>query len=192
MVGKMDGWETACQTAANTIRKKSEAGQLVSQDEIFQELIEQKIPESDPHELPSSFEAILKRTVEENDDIKELHDKEGAPRYYSSQCMSEAYAKILLRKGGNPLPLIAEIVRESAALYPRPIPLDILKNSPFELTQEEILSCLQKMPGQEEYQDIAQTTTSIGTIFLYSTRHLDPGHASMLAEWFDVGQFNNP
>jgi len=48
------------------------------------------------------------------------------------------------------------------------------------------------MPGQEEYQDIAQTTTSIGTIFLYSTRHLDPGHASMLAEWFDVGQFNNP
>jgi len=34
---EMDGWETACQTAANTIRKKSEADQLVSQDEIFQE-----------------------------------------------------------------------------------------------------------------------------------------------------------
>ena len=192
MDGKMDGWETACQAAANIIRKKSEAGQLISQDEIFQEMIGQKVPKSVNREPPITFEAILKRTIEENEDIKGLHDKEGAPCYYSARYMSEPYAKILLRKGGNPLLLIAEIVRENSALYPRPIPLDTFKNSPFELTQEEILSCLQKMDGQEEYQDIAQTTTSIGTVFLYSSRHLDRDYASMLAEWFDVGQFNNP
>jgi hypothetical protein len=29
-------------------------------------------------------------------------------------------------------------------------------------------------------------------VFLYSTRHLDPDHASMLAEWLDVGQYRNP
>ncbi len=48
------------------------------------------------------------------------------------------------------------------------------------------------MRQQAEYQDIAQTTTSIGTIFLYFNQHLDPGHASMLTEWLDVGQANNP
>jgi hypothetical protein len=58
--------------------------------------------------------------------------------------------------------------------------------------QEEILTCLEKMSDQKEYQDIAQTTTSTGTVFLYSDIYLDPGYASMLAEWLDVGQFNNP
>jgi len=48
------------------------------------------------------------------------------------------------------------------------------------------------MGEQREYQDIAQTVTSIGTPFLFSTRHLDPDHASALAEWQDVGQVNNP
>jgi hypothetical protein len=27
---------------------------------------------------------------------------------------------------------------------------------------------------------------------LYSALHLEPEYASMLAEWLDVGQFNNP
>jgi len=29
-------------------------------------------------------------------------------------------------------------------------------------------------------------------VFLYSTRHLETDHAAMLAEWLDVGQFENP
>jgi len=177
---------------ANLIRIKSRAGQLVLQKEIFQELIEQKALKSDYREQKGKFEAILKKTIEENGDLKELPDKDGLPRYYSSQFMSETYVRILLRKEENPLMLIAEIVRENSAAYPRPIPLDTFKNSPFELTQEEILACLQKMSDQKDYQDISQTTTSAGAVFLYSNIHLDPGYASMLAEWFDVGQFNNP
>jgi hypothetical protein len=137
--------EATCQTIANIIRKKSESGQLTSQREIFQELMDQKVIKSDHRGQKGQFEGLLKKTMEEN-----------------------------------------------AILYPRPIPVDIFKNSPFELTQEEIQSCLQKMSDQEEYQDIAQTTTSAGTVFLYSNIHLDPGYASMLAEWLDVGQFNNP
>jgi hypothetical protein len=192
MNGKMDEWNAASQAAANLIRKKSGAGQLVLQKEIFQELMDQKFLKSDHRGQKGKFEAILKKTMEENGDLKELPDKDGLPRYYSSQCMSETYVRILLRKEENPLMLIAEIVRENSALYPRPIPLDTFKNSPFELTQEEILFCLQTMSDQEEHQDIAQTTTSAGTVFLYSNIHLDPGYASMLAEWLDVGQFNNP
>jgi hypothetical protein len=184
--------EATFQTVANLICKKSRAGQLVLQKEIFQELMSQKVMESDDGEQTGVLEALLKKTMEENEDLKELLDQEDLPRYYSLQYMSEAYAKILLRKEGNPLMLIAEIVRENSALYPRPIPMDTFKNSPFELTQEEILACLQKISGQEDYQDIARTTTSAGTVFLYSSRHLDQGYASMLAEWLDVGQFNNP
>jgi hypothetical protein len=48
------------------------------------------------------------------------------------------------------------------------------------------------MQGEKEYLDIASTTTSSSRVFLYSTLHLEPDHAEMLAEWLDVGQFENP
>jgi hypothetical protein len=184
--------EEICQTVADMIHKKSEGGQFISKKEIFQELIGQNILKSDPPEQESEFETILKKTMEGNSDLRELPGRDGLPRYYSSQCMSEPYIRILLRKEEDPLLLIAEMVRENSSLYPRPVPIDIFFDSPFDLTQEEILVCLGKMSGQEEYQDIAQTTTSTGTIFLYSSRHLDSGYASMLAEWSDVGQAENP
>ena len=184
--------EEICQTVADMIHKKSEEGQLISKKEVFQELIGQKILKSDPPEQESEFETILKKTMEGTSDLRELPGRDGLPRYYSSQCMSEPYIRILLRKEEDPLLLIAEMVRENSSLYPRPVPIDIFFDSPFDLTQEEILVCLGKMSGQEEYQDIGQTTTSTGTIFLYSSRHLDSGYASMLAEWFDVGQAENP
>jgi hypothetical protein len=65
-------------------------------------------------------------------------------------------------------------------------------NSPFDLDPEEIQACLVRMTGPSDYKDICQTTTSIGNVFLYSTLHLEPGYAAMLAEWLDVGQANNP
>ncbi len=184
--------EEICQTVADMIHKKSEEGQLISKKEIFQKLIGQKVLKSDPPEQESEFETILKKTMEGNSNLRELPGKDGLPRYYSSQYMSEPYIRILLCKEDDPLLLIAEMVRENSSLYPRPVPIDIFFDSPFDLTQEEILVCLGKMSGQEEYQDIAQTTTSTGMVFLYSSRHLDSGYASMLAEWFDVGQAENP
>ena len=36
--------------------------------------------------------------------------------------MSETYVRILLR-GDTPIPLVADFVRESSLLYPRPVPL---------------------------------------------------------------------
>jgi hypothetical protein len=63
---------------------------------------------------------------------------------------------------------------------------------PFEMSQEEIQACLQNLAAGEEYKDIRRLSTSAGTVFLYSTLHLDPAHASMLAEWIDVGQSKSP
>jgi len=188
----MEQQEVICLTIAEIIRRRSETGQLVQFEEILTELTGQSLLKSEVADQRSHFEVILRQTVEKNEDLNEISGGDGSLYYYSAQSLSEAYARILIQKGENPLLLMAQIIRDNSAIYPRPVPLEIFMGSPFDLTQEEIFECLKKMGQQTEYQDIAQTTTSVGTIFLYSNQHLDPGHASMLAEWLDVGQANNP
>ena len=118
--------------------------------------------------------------------------RDGVPRYFSVEFLSETYARILLHKEGDPFDLIAEIVRENSAKYPRPTSLETLQGPPFDLTVDQLQACLEQMKGRAGYEDIAQTRTSAGTVFLYSVTHLNPAYASMLAEWLDVGQFNSP
>jgi len=185
--------ETAVLVATALIRERSKEGHFVLTEEALSELLNRGLLESEKEEDRfAEASSILEETLNRNEDLQERKGKDGLSRYYSSLAMSEAYATLLARKEEDLLLMMAEIIRENSAIYPRPVPLDIFIGSPFDLTQEEILECLKKMGEQEEYQDIAQTTTSIGTIFLYSSQHLDPGHASMLAEWLDVGQANNP
>mgnify|MGYP001025374633 CR=1 FL=1 len=188
----MEQREITCGAIAKIIRERSEAGDLIQFEEIFSELVGQGLLKSEVADQRLHFEGILRQTVEKNEDIKEISGRDGIPRYYSTQSLSKSYVRILIKKEESPLSLMAEIIRENSAIYPRPVPLEIFRESPFDLTQEEILNYLEKMREQGEYQDIAQTTTSIGTVFLYSNQHLDQSYASMLAEWLDVGQANNP
>jgi hypothetical protein len=187
---KGQGGKSAVEEIAMIIRGKSQSGKLVSLNEIFQELLDRNLLKAD--EAQNLFEIILEKALEENEDLGKLHTEGEEPCFFSSQFMSESYARILVQKESNPMLLIAEIVRENSDIYPRPVSLDAFRNSPFDLTQEEIQAYLNQMAKQDEYKDIQQTTTSIGTVFLYSTLHLDPGYASMLAEWLDVGQVDNP
>jgi hypothetical protein len=188
----MEQRETISLAIAKIVRERSKIGQLIPFEEILSELYGQDLLKSKDGNERARFEVILRQVIEKNEDLREISGGDGIPHYYSTGSLSETYARILTQKEGNPLPLMAEIVRENSAIYPRPIPVDILRESPFDLTQEEILEYLKKMAEQEDYQDIAQTTTSIGTLFLYSTRHLEPDYASSLAEWLDVGLANNP
>ena len=48
------------------------------------------------------------------------------------------------------------------------------------------------MADMGAYEDIARTTTSAGNNFLFSKMYLDPDYAATLAEWIDVGQYDNP
>jgi hypothetical protein len=179
-------------TIAQAIRERSQAGRLIQLEEIWAELSEQGFLKSETADDSSGLEPILTQVLASNDDIREIQAANGMPYYYSVRSLSGAYAGILARKEQDPLPLVAHTVRENSKIYPRPVPLDIFSESPFDLTREEILDCLKKMGEQEDYQDITRTTTSIGTVFLYSTEHLNPDYASMLAEWADVGQASNP
>ena len=184
--------EAACLAAAMIIRKKSELGQLTLQEEILTELTRQGFLKPEDSDMGCQFEAILKHTIEKNGDLKEICDRQSIPHYYSSVTMAERYARILIQKGGDPLVLMAEMIRENSKIYPRPTPLNVFTESPFGFTREDIFSHLRKMAEQEEYQDIRQTTTSVGTVFLFSTLYLDLDYATFLAEWIDVGQVNNP
>ncbi len=191
-VNRGEDGEPAAGAAAAMIRQSSKGGQLISESEILRRLAGQDLLTSPMEGQAGEVGTILKKLIEGSADLQDLAAQDGARSYYSSDFMTEAYARILLHKQGDRLRLIAETVRENSALYPRPIPLDLFTQPPFGFTQPEVLKDLERMEGEEEYQDIVPTTTSTSRIFLYSSLHLEPDHASMLAEWLDVGQSNNP
>ena len=184
--------ELAIRAIAEIIRGKSQTGQLISQNEVFDRLLEQGLIKGKTEGAQYVLETLLEKALKENRDVIKLRTEGEEPYFFSSQFMSESYARILVQKESNPILLIAGIVRENSAIYPRPVPIDMFKHSPFDFTLEEIQAYLAQMAKRDEYRDIKQTASSIGTIFLYSTLYLDPDYASMLAEWVDVGQANNP
>jgi hypothetical protein len=174
------------------IRADSNSGRLVQAEGVLTELKQQGLLDSTDIEARTHVEAILGQILQEDGDIKGIFGRNGTSYYYSVRSLSETYAGILVRKSENPLWLIAEVVRENSKLYPRPVPVAGFCEPPFDLTRETILECLETMRAEPEYQDIAQTITTVGTTFLYSNRSLDPDYAAMLAEWSDVGQADNP
>ena len=168
---------------AATIRKKSAAAELISEDEILSLF-------KDKHPLFPAGEDIA-LLIEENEDLHKLSGA-GSQFFYSSLHMTEAYATILLNKLDGPLMLIAETVRQNAHVYQRPVLLDIFTKPPFNLAHDQVLNYLKTMAATEDYDDIKATSTSASGIYLYSTTHLETEYAVMLAEWLDVGQSDNP
>ena len=177
---------------AAMIRQESKEGKLISASEILCRAADQRLLSTPAAGVGEEAGGILSKVLDENEDLHELAGEDGSRSYYSSQFMTGAYAGILLQKKADPLRLIAEIVRQNSAAYPRPVPLHLFSLPPFGLTPQEVLKSLERMSVRDEYGDIETTRTSASRVFLYSTLHLDPEYASMLAEWLDVGQANNP
>jgi hypothetical protein len=182
--------DAAAEVAAAVIRERSEAAQLVSAPEILS-AVEERITPPDSDTPGVDITSLLARAVHENDDLQALAGA-GSHWYYSSRSMSEAYAQILHNGMEGPERLIAETVRHNACVYRRPVPLEMFMEPPFCLTHHQVLDCLATMAATEGYRDIVTTTTSASGSYLYSTSHLETEHAEMLAEWFDVGQSENP
>jgi len=184
--------ESTVQIIAEVIRKNSQAGRLTPESEIFRELVDRGLLPAGPDEISELFASEIAQALKENQDLAVFSSQEKGRFFSSSQFMSNSYARLLVYKEGDPLFLISSVVRENSAVYPRPVSLTLFQSPPFDLSPEEIHCCLDRMVKQREYEDIQQTKTSIGTVFLYSTSHLEAGHAAMLAEWLDVAQFNSP
>ena len=103
--------EALVHVVPSMIRKSSEAGQLLSQPEIIQRVIDQHLLTSQTARPEKEAESILREAVEGNQDLHELANREGPNHYYSLLSMTEPYARILHQKQINHLQLIAEIVR---------------------------------------------------------------------------------
>ncbi len=184
-------WEAAANVVVQVVRKLSGEGRFASGGDVLEDLQGLGLLPVEPEAVPAALDEVLTAALAKYPDLV-LVEGPGKRRFYSSQFMTKAYVGLLLRKEGEPLHLIAETVRENSALYPRPIPLGAFEQPPFSLTRAEILVCLERMATQDAYQDIARTRTSAGNDYLYSATHLDPDYASSLAQWIDVGQYDNP
>ncbi len=190
--GKSEKGEAAPQAIAAMIRESRETGQLLSEDEIYRRVVDQQLLLSSGADSAEEVGTLLRKLVDESEDLQGMAAQDGSRSYYSSHFMTEAYARILILKRSGPRRVFAEIVRQNSAYYPRPVPLNTFTQPPFERTGEGIRNDLEQMQAEEEYRDIASTTTSSSRVLLYSTLHLETDHAEMLAEWLDVGQFENP
>jgi hypothetical protein len=182
--------DAVADTAAALIRERSAAGELVSEPEIAL-FLERHVATPDTSMAGDCVTALLARLILENED---LHTLSGAESrwYYSSRSMTGEYSRILLHAQEGPVRLIAETVRHNASVYRRPVPLDIFTEPPFNLAYQQVLDCLATMAEIEGYDDIGTTITSSSATYLYSTSHLEKEYAVMLAEWFDVGESENP
>ncbi len=184
--------EAAEQAFAAMIRKGSEEGKLVAEDELLASAVERDLLNSKPAGHAKEVKKALNSLIKKNKDLRALKAQDGSRRFFSSLLITEAYAGILLQKEGDPLRLIAEIVRQNSKIYPRPVPLDLFTQPPFDLGDQEVRDYIKKMTSDKAYRDISLTATSTSREFLYSSLYLEPDHASMLAQWFDVGRADNP
>jgi hypothetical protein len=185
-------WEAAANVVAQIVRKLSGEGRFATQVDFLGELEGLALLSVSSEDVPRVLEEILTAAMITHPDLVAVEGAAGERRVYSSQFMTNTYAGLLLRKEGEPLHLIAETVRENSALYPRPLPLGAFEQPPFSLTREEILDGLKRMAADDAYRDIARTRTSAGNEYLYSTAHMEADYARSLAEWIDVGQYDNP
>jgi hypothetical protein len=182
--------ETLCQALAEAVREASRAGHLVGRDELLAYLSERSLLGPNEPDAPD-MEALLTETLATHQELAALTSITGKTLYHAPSLLSRTYASILDRKT-SPIVLMAEEVRMNSAEYPRPVPLDLFEQSPFDLTPEQIQAGLKTMAENPEFQDITYTTTSTGAVYLFSTRHLERPYAAFLAERADIGLLLNP
>lgn len=111
--------------------------------------------------------------------------------YHYRPLLSCSYARILSAEN-NPVEQVVDMIRESSRVYPRPVAIGVFEEPPFGIEAEELQEMLKMIAQDPEKQDIRFTTSSIGTVFLYSNKYLEDGYAEFLAEEQDVGAVMNP
>mgnify|MGYP000691653810 CR=1 FL=1 len=127
----------------------------------------------------------------ENDELAVFTAWDGKEYYHYKPQMSSLYARIL-STANNKMVQVASVVRESSRDYPRPVALEIFEYPPFLFEADALQQCLRDMDENPEYADIKFTESSVGTVYLYSTRYLDEDYAAFLAENEDVGAIASP
>jgi len=182
--------QTLCQALAIAIREASMAGQLVGKEALLAELRGRGLLDPEKPDVPD-IDALLAETLTANADLAALTSLSGEMLYHAPPLLSRTYAGILDSKS-SPVRLIAEEVRRNSADYPRPLPLELFEQSPFDLIPEQIEASLKTMASDPEFDDVSFVTTATGAVYLFSSRHLERPYAAFLAERADTGLMLNP
>jgi len=192
--------------AAQAVRSASRELRLVTRDEVLEEvcaILADIAPEGEAHAtaappvapLPETaagleglaaldrqeLSALLGAVLAAHPGLAVLQGVSGQTLHHAPDLLSRTYARILDRKG-SPLLLVAGEIRANSRDYPRPVPVELFKRPPFDLTPEDIAQALAAMAASPEYQDIGSVTTGTGAVHLFSTRHLERGYALFLAQ----------
>lgn len=137
------------------------------------------------------FEEVLADTLNADCGVASLEAWDGKVYYHYRPLLSASYARILSAKG-NPMEMLCDLVRESSRIYPRPVSVGTFQMDPFNFTTEELQEILKTIPDDPSRSDIRFTQSSVGTVYLYSTKYLEDDYADFLAEEYDVGMVMNP
>ena len=172
---------------AELIRRHSSEGKLISGEQLQSEIDGMEVREDEGPSLHDD----LNQAIRKNQDLRILYDANRQAFYHSVDFLSRTYDRILAFKG-TPVLMMADTIRDNSARYPRPVPLDLFEQAPFDLAPETIQNSLREMANTSQYRDIAATTSSEGRVFLYSSDFLSHDYASQLAEWEDVGHLCDP
>lgn len=135
--------------------------------------------------------ALLAELLAENEDVAVFTAWDDREYYHYKPQLSSLYAGIL-STANNRMAQLASVVRDSSRDYPRPVALEIFEYPPFLFEAEALQQCLNQMAEDPDYADIRFTESSVGTVYLYSTRYLDEDYAAFLAENEDVGAIASP
>ncbi len=148
-----------------------------------------------PDQESEYIDSILRDMVGKDDypDINLVISPDGAAFYYSTSYITKEYAQILGRVESSDMgATIAMTVRDDSRIYPRLTKLGFFKVPPFNIPEEEIEPLARKTMSDDKYRDIKLITASTGQKYLYSDLYINDYYASTLAEWEEVGQFENP
>ena len=155
------------------------------------------VAEAAPEEAPvreithEYYESILALALKGPYGLARLEAWDKAVYYHYKPLLSCSYARMLSAKN-NPIEMLRDAVRENSRVYPRPVPLASFEDVPYFLSPEQIQEVLKHLSEDPESKDIRFTETSIGTVYLYSTKYLEDDYADFLAEQFDVGYSESP
>lgn len=114
-------------------------------------------------------------------------DKKKDSYFYSSALWTAQFAETLaLLEEKDILEAIAARTRKDCKIYPRPVRIVTLKDSPYNFTDDEILGAVARMSLDERYEDIKTVSASNGGICIYSTEHMSEKYARSLCEYIEV------
>lgn len=148
-----------------------------------------------PENQIESASAVIAEMTESGEypDLQSIIAPNGKTFLYSDKYMSAQYATMLSRvEADNKGTPIAMTVRDDSKAYHRVTHIEFFQAKLFNIAPEEFDSTIAQMLEQEEFKDIKLLVASTGARFLYSDLYIDDFYAKNLAEWEEVGQYENP